>query len=565
MIRLPLCAAFLALLTPIATSQTCALVADLSTGSAPSSPDEFTCCFGDLVFFSAAGNGIGQEPWVSKGGRTPVLLGDLRSGSAGSFPRDFVATGRFVFFTADDGNAGRELWVTDGSTSGTHLVKDIHTAPNTSSDIRDLVALDDIVLFRADDGSNGPELWSSDGTTIGTSMVRDIRVGATGSDPSGLVACNGRVLFAANDGNVGTELWTSDGTSAGTALVADLNPGTNSSSPRDLACIGNIVYFSARDATRGFELWSSDGTTQGTAFLADLNASGDSHPSAFTQCGMMVFFVAARTGIGFELWVHDAAGTRLVRDIRPGGASSSPLELTCIGTSIVFSAITDNEGRELWKSDGTSTGTSLVLDIKPGTTSSDPTDLTAVGTRVWFQATDDKANGLWRSDGNAASTQRHCPELTTPRHLVLCAGRVILSAYTTQTSHEPYMVLAPGASVTQFGTTCPPRRPFLTSTLPILGQIATLSGGNGLPNGFGVILLDVEARLPFAVPGGCLANVTPMFVLGVAVTTTWTLPVVIPNTSSLNGVALPIQTWWLPGNRFTPVRPTNAVLLGLGV
>ena len=46
--------------------------------------------------------------------------------------------------------------------------------------------------------------------------------------------------------------------------------------------------------------------------------------------------------------------------------------------TLVMGMPNDNraEGRELWKSDGTSSGTSLVLDINPGSASSNPSHLT---------------------------------------------------------------------------------------------------------------------------------------------------------------------------------------------
>ena len=65
------------------------------------------------------------------------------------------------------------------------------------------------------------ELWMSDGTTTGTFMVKDINP-ITGSSPQYLTNVNGTVFFAANDGEVGIELWKSDGTAVGTSLVKDL-------------------------------------------------------------------------------------------------------------------------------------------------------------------------------------------------------------------------------------------------------------------------------------------------------------------------------------------------------
>ena len=72
---------------------------------------------------------------------------------------------------------------------------------------------------------------------------------------------------------------------------------------------------------------------------------------------------------GQELWKSDgtAAGTTLVKNIRPGsGTSSSPRELTNVNGTLFFVADDGVTGQELWKSDGTAAGTVLVRDIHPG-------------------------------------------------------------------------------------------------------------------------------------------------------------------------------------------------------
>jgi ELWxxDGT repeat protein len=87
-----------------------------------------------------------------------------------------VVCGGNLFFTSDDGVHGNELWKTDGTTSGTVLVKDIYPGSNGSGP-RYLVAMGSNLLFAAADGENGTELWISDGTADGTRLFRDIRPG----------------------------------------------------------------------------------------------------------------------------------------------------------------------------------------------------------------------------------------------------------------------------------------------------------------------------------------------------------------------------------------------------
>src|SRR6266850_7217577 len=79
------------------------------------------------------------------------------------------------------------------------LVEDIHSGVKPSSPDH-LVRQGNAILFAADDGVSGEELWKSDGTASGTWMVKDIDPAANvDSFPDHLINVNGTVFFAAND------------------------------------------------------------------------------------------------------------------------------------------------------------------------------------------------------------------------------------------------------------------------------------------------------------------------------------------------------------------------------
>ncbi|HYM61778.1 MAG TPA: hypothetical protein VEZ11_12905, partial [Thermoanaerobaculia bacterium] len=64
-------------------------------------------------------------PIVVHGG-TAHLVADLMSGATSdSNPASFTRFGDKLLFIATNGAEGRELWITDGTLAGTHLVKDI--------------------------------------------------------------------------------------------------------------------------------------------------------------------------------------------------------------------------------------------------------------------------------------------------------------------------------------------------------------------------------------------------------------------------------------------------------
>src|SRR4029450_8095644 len=65
-----------------------------------------------------------------------------------------TAAGRRIYFTATDGKPGLELWKSDGTKSGTKLVKNINpTSAREASDVGNLVALRKRLYFSANDGN----------------------------------------------------------------------------------------------------------------------------------------------------------------------------------------------------------------------------------------------------------------------------------------------------------------------------------------------------------------------------------------------------------------------------
>ena len=150
---------------------------------------------------------------------------------------------RVVFFVADDGQHGRELWISDGTTDGTRLVRDIRRGPESSA-ISQLTPAGNRVFFTALN-EDGREVWVSDGTRPGTKLVRDIFRGPLGSEPSLLTSMNSDILFVADDGRRGRLIWFSDGTRRGTKRLLPQNLANTIGGVGDLMAKGNLVYIVA--------------------------------------------------------------------------------------------------------------------------------------------------------------------------------------------------------------------------------------------------------------------------------------------------------------------------------
>jgi ELWxxDGT repeat protein len=361
------------------------------------------------LFFAASDDTAGTELWKSDG--TPsgtVLVRDIIPDSgSGSYPRYLTNVNGTLFFAAKTTATGYELWKSDGTSSGTVLVRDIWQGGYDSRP-SELTNINGTLFFRAKDDTNANELWKSNGTSSGTALVRDINPGSDSSSyPSVLTNVNGTLYFAAYDDTRGTELWKSNGTSTGTVLVLDINPN-DSSAPAHLTNVNGTLYFQATDGTHGYELWKSNGTSTGTELVLDiLSDSFGSYPGYLTNVNGTLFFQADDDTHGYELWKSNgtATGTVLVRDINQGSDDSDPEFLTNLNGSLYFRANNNTNGYELWRSDGTSAGTVLVRDINEGSDDGDPDFLTIVDGMLYFRATNN-TNGyeLWTSDGTSAGT-----------------------------------------------------------------------------------------------------------------------------------------------------------------
>jgi len=193
-------------------------------------------------------------------------------------------------------------------------------------------------------------------------------------------------------------------------MVADINPGTAGSGPGGVSAISDhSVLFAAFEASAGRELWRSDHpySESATHLVKDIRpGSASSAPGGLTKSGHAFYFSAIDGVHGTELWMTDgtAEGTVLVKDINPGVGSSSPIGFTDVDGTLFFTASDPQHGRELWKSDGTAEGTELVSDISPGSTGSFAGDLENVNGTLFFSAAGDGFLELWKSDGTAEGT-----------------------------------------------------------------------------------------------------------------------------------------------------------------
>lgn len=356
----------------------------------------------DRTLYFAADDGThGEELWRSDGTESGTrMVKDIARGPGSSSPGPFLVDGQRLLFAADDGVHGRELWKSDGTNDDTRLVKDIFRGPGSSSP-DSLLRMDDRQgFFVADDGVHGRELWKTDGTKEDTRLVEDIRPGAAGSSIAALTVARRTLFFTADDGAHGNELWASKGRADDTRLVEDIRPGLEGSRPRELTALDEDILLFADDGTHGLEPWRSDGTPGGTRLLADTGEPPPGfEPSQLVVAGEKAFFYASAPDTGQELWVTRGtpASTRLVKDIRPGPANAiagDPFPAFPVGGGVFFRAFDGIHGDEPWWSDGTAAGTKTA-DIAPGAASSSPVPVILTRDWLYFSADDGHGSEVW--------------------------------------------------------------------------------------------------------------------------------------------------------------------------
>ncbi|MCA9158503.1 MAG: choice-of-anchor J domain-containing protein, partial [Planctomycetales bacterium] len=148
----------------------------------------------------------------------------------------------------------------------------------------------------------------------------------------------------------------------GKALVADINQNeTGLVVSRDQIPVAGTLYFAADDRIHGSELWVSDGT---------------------------------------------AAGTRLVRDLNPGSASSKPSHFVSAGSTAVFVADDGINGLQVWRSDGTFEGTWRIANVVPEQEWATEISIVAFDGSVYFIASVGSYQfGMWRVSPNERDAQ----------------------------------------------------------------------------------------------------------------------------------------------------------------
>jgi ELWxxDGT repeat protein len=179
-----------------------------------------------------------------------------------------------VLFNGEDGAGLLGLWVTDGTTDGTHAITGIAGTATTGLDPTDMAVFNNGVLFNGVDASGHTGLWETYGTAGGTHEITVAGADASGLDPSDLTVYNGGSPVPRPRPVRSPELWVTDGTTAGTQELSVSGTSSLGLSPSDLVVSNGQVLFHGLDASGLVGLWTTNGTAAGTQELTPIFGAG---------------------------------------------------------------------------------------------------------------------------------------------------------------------------------------------------------------------------------------------------------------------------------------------------
>uniref|UniRef100_UPI0040475FF4 T9SS type A sorting domain-containing protein n=1 Tax=Flavobacterium sp. TaxID=239 RepID=UPI0040475FF4 len=407
-------------------------VADINAGSNSSSPRHFMEYNGELYFNASTSF---QQRLYKTSGSGATLVTDINGNGVGYNPKPLKVINNKLLFLASSQAHGGELFITDGTASGTEVLLDIYPGSNGSSlnyDYLDFYGeLNGELYFWAREGSTPFSLWKTDGTPTGTVKILDP---SFSGGPNYMTSYDGKIYFTAYSApGENPELYVTDGTASGTGLFLEINPSTASnlssgSNPNDLFVYDGYLFFSADDGTNGRELWRTNGTAVGTTMVADifpntLNPSfgKGSNPGDFIEFNDELYFSARGYDVGLnqitgnELYKYSIAdGWNRVKDFYPGNlnngiGSNNPFFI--LNNELYVAAQDGTAGSnqyEIWKTDGTESGTIKVVNASTLNNESPNFSLqdkkfTVLNNKLIFEH---NIQQIWVTDGTNAGTQQ---------------------------------------------------------------------------------------------------------------------------------------------------------------
>ncbi len=322
---------------------------------------------------------------------------------------------KFFFTAAAAGERTEELWISDGTVSGTERLTSAHDTMSDDDTTGDLAVVSGSLIFsRVDESESnyfgGEDIWVSDGTVAGTRKAVDVRDGYYAFHS--FAPLGDKVVMAMDYYDDSSALWVTDLTDEGTY---ELVSGDGYWGVRQTTVVGDTLYFSS-DAEGGNELWRTEGTKESTRKVIDLepDASTGSYPGRLDDLtplgdGRLVFRTSRPAR---AWWVSDGTekGTKQLKSFPKAKGSSWSAAAGADAAGAPLFTVTIGKTTQLWRTDGTSAGTKRLTSFPKGAKGLlhewSLSEQLPTGQRVFAAHTKSDGRELWSTDGTAKGTKR---------------------------------------------------------------------------------------------------------------------------------------------------------------
>lgn len=325
-----------------------------------------------VVIFPGFNVATGGELYKTNGTTNGTgLVKDIYEGQSSCWTSnnglDFYTNGNKMFFPAREIGDGVELWVTDGSESGTIKLKDFNPGVSNSSFPNSFVSPDNRkIFFRGTvQGING-RVCVTDGTSNGSFLTE---IGASNL-PN--ICLNGFYYYTSPSliSGLNNNINKLDTATLASSFVFDTDPVYQGGDPKLITTYGDsILLYTAFDDSV-YHFYTLNVNTNSVSQLPEFGVDNPQliAPNYFFRIpnSNKVLFAVMDETVGREIWVCDGAEVRLLKDIEVGlgdsNLNANPYFYS-LNNTVYFTAFRSGNGVEMFKTDGTTAGTEIAFDF----------------------------------------------------------------------------------------------------------------------------------------------------------------------------------------------------------
>lgn len=251
----------------IATPTTMTEIVDVN-GNSLENPMGFTQLTENRFVFTAK-QGEHYALYISDGVLAKVIYEDDADAFSCVFPGEFnpndthspwCRVGRKVYFKAKTSSTGTEVWVTNGTTEGTHLLKDIATGESNSAPSFFINVDNQYLVFKAWKNGLSNRMWYSQGTEESTKLFdSDVLADGDNAPNANIEVFNHKVYANQAHDTKGRELFVLDPATGKATLANDFNVGGSAGAPYVFGEFDGALFVRASDGSNGL-FYSLNGT-----------------------------------------------------------------------------------------------------------------------------------------------------------------------------------------------------------------------------------------------------------------------------------------------------------------